>query len=42
MLNSVCHVRIGVFGKAAYYFVNGTGKIVTRFVSALLEVLNAY
>lgn len=42
MLNSVCHVRIGVYEKAAYYFVNGTGRIVTRFMSALLEVLNAY
>lgn len=42
MLNSVCRVRIGVFEKAAYYFVNGTGKIVTRFMNALLEVLNAY
>lgn len=42
MLNSVCHVRIGVFEKEAYYFVNGTGKIVARLMSALLEVLNVY
>lgn len=41
MSDSVCLVRIGVFEKAAFCFVSGSGRIVTTFVNVLFEVLNA-
>ena len=41
MSDSVCHVPIGVFEKAAFCFVSGSGRIVTKFLNVQFEVLNA-